>query len=212
MRKTLITGLALLLLGSFAPKEKAFADCVVRYAYEKKTILYGHPSPGILIDGHPSPGAVIEIDFDSKILPKQIMNVLKKVSKIDYCYEDLEEDYWQTPEETEKLKKGDCDDQVFYSKKLLNDYDIKSKVVIGHYDTENIKKRRWIVGKGNEVKIEESIMFHMWIDYGKYILDPVTLAIYIKENMPDNYYVEVKHPYFEEKLKAYSKRTELKID
>lgn len=66
-----------------------------------------------------------------------------RASKITYL-SDLEShgqlDYWQTPEETEKLLTGDCEDSAIYLQHMWKKENIESTLVIGK---ENIKDKHY---------------------------------------------------------------------
>lgn len=103
------------------------------------------------------------------LLPKKVSNSKSPLSpeeRMKYFYEQkikslfpkLEEikykrdaevygwNYWQSPEETEKLKTGDCEDKSLYFQDLLNKELIETKLVWGK------------IGKARALS-------HMWLEY-----------------------------------------------
>jgi len=94
--------------------------------------------------------------YESKY--KRVRDYLKTASRFRYKRDKKGADYWQLPEETEKLGTGDCEDKaIWLYSKLLKD---------GFEDV------RLVIGKEKE----NSRIFHSWVAWypqGKvYILDP----------------------------------------
>ncbi len=125
-----------------------------------------------------------------------IRSDLIKASKIEYESEG-EEDYWQTPKETEDSKKGDCEDMAFYLNRLLKEDGIKNRVVFGYADL---------------TKKEDKRIMHAWVEYKLnemiYILDPVNKIMIKRNNLDKSYYLEIIKDYLIEKLKDYNVRSE----
>jgi hypothetical protein len=74
----------------------------------------------------------------SSLIPIQVKDIksLSDYMTKEFIYksEKKGEDYWQTPEETAKLKTFDCEDASFFSEKVLKDLgyqDVKSMAIYG---------------------------------------------------------------------------------
>ncbi len=65
-----------------------------------------------------------------------IYECFNKACEIKYEKE-IEGDYWQTPEETEKIKKGDCEDMALYLSYLLDKEQISHKLTVGYFGGDN---------------------------------------------------------------------------
>jgi hypothetical protein len=61
-------------------------------------------------------------------------------AEFTYKVEPKGEDYWQTPEETAKLKSFDCEDASFFSEKVLTQLGYKEVYAIAIYGTQEGEK------------------------------------------------------------------------
>ena len=84
-------------------------------------------------------------------------------------------DYWQSPEKTKELGKGDCEDFAFYLNSLWNNESILGRVVIGYLRQGDKEKHAW-----NEI---------IWGDQ-VFIADASAKRFILKKNLPRNMYIE----------------------
>ncbi len=125
----------------------------------------------------------------------EILRCLDKAYKIEYVSDgEYPEDYWQTFEETEKRKKGDCEDKAFYLHHLLKEKGIESEVVFGFLDDRERK------------------FMHMWIECQKdgvtYILEPGSNSIFRKGSQDEHMYVPIyNNEYIKSALEEFQKRS-----
>jgi hypothetical protein len=63
---------------------------------------------------------------------------LSDYMRAEFTYQNEEGDYWQTPEETAKLKTFDCEDASFYVEKVLTSlgYEVKAICIKGYIGSE----------------------------------------------------------------------------
>ena len=123
---------------------------------------------------------------------KQFQEVLGKLSEITYKQEFQDEDYWQTPKETERLKTGDCEDLSIYVSELLSQRGIINKKVLGRKN--NFRET-----------------YHSWVEFkqGKkwYILETTTGEIF-NERHPFEY-IESEKDLTKDQREDYEKRLAL---
>jgi len=103
-------------------------------------------------------------------------------------------DYWQSPEETLRRGRGDCEDLALYLHRLLKDRGIDSIVVFGVQDVTDARTG------------------HAWVEcrmYDKlYVLDPTCRLMARREALPcHKYYPLLRQPELTEKLREYLRRT-----
>ena len=60
-----------------------------------------------------------------------VRNIFTQACTIEYAADKINADYWQTPEETRMLKKGDCEDIALYLANLLDRSSIRNRFVCG---------------------------------------------------------------------------------
>ncbi|HUS91383.1 MAG TPA: transglutaminase-like domain-containing protein [Phycisphaerae bacterium] len=118
---------------------------------------------------------------------------LRTVAEIEYAA-DEGGDFWQTPEETARRGRGDCEDMALYLHYLLRGDGIESTVVFGVRDA-----RRDRTG-------------HAWVEcemYGqRYVLDPTCRRMAARKLLPPAlYYPVIEQPVLAEKLREYLNRT-----
>ena len=107
---------------------------------------------------------------------------------------DEDGDHWQTPGETVRRGKGDCEDQALYLHHLLRNDRIGSTVVFGIRDLENAETG------------------HAWVEcemFGeRYILDPTCRLVAARKDLsPTLYYPVIEQPVLAAKLREYLART-----
>jgi hypothetical protein len=108
-------------------------------------------------------------------------------------------DYWQSPEETARLKKGDCEDKSFYLQDLLRKEGFHSDVVLGILETRNKEGR---LRRG----------YHAWVETvwngETYILDPARKLITLRSHpaRKREYIYTFGHPKWAAKLIEYKQR------
>lgn len=83
-----------------------------------------------------------------------------KAASIRFLPEGGREDYWQTPEETERLGTGDCEDFGIYLNHLWNKNELLGRVVIGHALKKEPKK--WHVWNEINWKGEDYLVDASW--------------------------------------------------
>jgi len=121
-----------------------------------------------------------------------------RACEIKYAYDTIEYggEYWQTPEETEKKRKGDCEDKSIYLYHLLKKEGIKSQVIFGYIRKSDI----------------EDGMGHAWIEYKEknttYILDPTRFFIKKRRNLGTSRFIPSIN--FWESYNEFQKRSGIK--
>ena len=141
-------------------------------------------------------------------IPREIRSNIDKVSKIEYVAEvenpdGTYEDYWQTPKETIKRGKGDCEDMAFYLLYLLRKEHIKSKIKFGYLNKITERKKLghvWVEAKKNSIE---------------YILDPsqCPLPLIIEKGQQDkDTYIPISSRdfYIKSHLQEFRKRSGIK--
>jgi hypothetical protein len=125
----------------------------------------------------------------------KFFDCFNKASNIKYK-EDGDQDYWQTPKETEKLGTGDCEDKTIYLMELLKKEGYKSEFTYGFYHESDPNFY------GN--------ICHAWteMDYGgeRYILDPTAGAIYLRKLRGPSEYFRIKEDSLDKKYEECQKR------
>jgi len=141
-----------------------------------------------------------------------VMRCFDRASKIQYQAEPKGIDYWKSPSETMRDKKGDCEDMAFYLEYLLKRQGIPCRTVMGRTNLFKVEKDN--LGR---------IIIHAWVEYKinetPYVLDPTSGKIHNKFTIPFNYLSistlkettknkKEKESYerIEKKLKEYYKR------
>ena len=106
-----------------------------------------------------------------------IAESFRKASSIRYVGE-KGLDYWQTPEETERLRTGDCEDLAIYLQKLLYKESRKSQVEFGFANRLNfLSKHAWV-----EMKINGE----------EYILDPALKIAWKRKEISGTFFESVQ--------------------
>ena len=118
---------------------------------------------------------------------------LNTAAGVEYT-RDGEGDHWQTPEETVRRGKGDCEDLALYLHRLLRRQGMDSMVVFGIQDVTSAKTG------------------HAWVEcrmYGEvYVLDPTCRLLARRRALPYyRYYAVLRQPELTEKLQEYLTRT-----
>jgi len=138
-------------------------------SYRKGHTKKKHDKKGYDYQGKPA--AVTPFEFKYK----RIREYLGDAYQFRYEHEKKNADYWQLPEETERLGKGDCEDKAIwlYSQALKDGFD----------------DVRLVIGKTRE----DTRGFHAWVAWypkGKvYILDPANDGeMWEIEQYPKGYY------------------------
>ena len=138
--------------------------------------------------------------MDKVSFERKIQNCFAKASKIEYV-SDGKIDYWQKAKETEKRGKGDCEDMCIYLYDCLLKKRIKSRIVFGFLNFQNILDRSL------HARIESRL--------GKitYVLDPVAGSIEkISSSLDENFIYLFGSNYLEEKSKEFQKRSGMKLN
>lgn len=105
-----------------------------------------------------------------------------KARQIRYFPEKKDEDYWQTPEETERLKTGDCEDFAIYLNHLWKKEGLQGKLVLGIPRRRSDKRHAW-----NEINWKNET----------YLADAASGVFIRKKDKSTNYYIEIDmSPYY----------------
>jgi transglutaminase-like putative cysteine protease len=118
---------------------------------------------------------------------------LNTAAAVEYAPDDPG-DHWQTPEETVRRGRGDCEDLAFYLHHLLRRQGMDSMVVFGIQD------------------VTAAETGHAWVEcrmYGEtYVLDPTCRLLASRRALPYyRYYALLRQPELTEKLRDYLRRT-----
>jgi len=106
-------------------------------------------------------------------------------------------DYWQTPAETQKRKKGDCEDHAIYMSEQLEKYNVPNRVVVG------LAQKGKLTSAHIWGEIEENGETYI-VDLSGYV-DPSELP---NLKLPDNWIftssgMKIPKKYFEDNSKMY---------
>jgi len=85
------------------------------------------------------------LDVNSQVIVKDFKDILKFLSKCKYITDKElfnKQDYWQTPDEFEKNKKGDCEDFSLWAWKKLIDLGEDARFI---YGTFGMSGHAWIL-------------------------------------------------------------------
>lgn len=108
-----------------------------------------------------------------------ILDYLGEAYRIEDADEPQGEDCWQTPKETLRLGKGDCEDKTFLLRSLLFRNGIETSFVFGYINP----------GKSKNM--------HAWLEYndGKetWIFDPENGLILARSNVGDAHYRKAEY-------------------
>jgi len=118
---------------------------------------------------------------------------LNTVTEVRYADDDGA-DYWQTPEETVRRGRGDCEDLALYLHRLLKQEGMDCVVVFGVQDVTRAETG------------------HAWVEcrmYGEiYVLDPTCRLLARRAALPcHKYYAVLRQPELTRKLEEYLSRT-----
>lgn len=124
--------------------------------------------------------------------PNPILKSFNEVHNLEYKSEEPGEDYWQTPKETERLGKGDCEDFAYYLQDKLKKRGIKSEVKFGYGS------------------LMDNSSGHAWVEYnlGKdtYVLDPTNGTIFRRDSISPFLYFKLPERVFKKKMDEYKER------
>lgn len=105
-----------------------------------------------------------------------------KAKQIKYLAEPRGEDYWQTPEETENLKTGDCEDFAIYLNNLWKKEGLQGRLILGIPRRRSDKRHAW-----NEIDWRNET----------YLVDAISSVFIRKKDKSINYYLETDFaPYY----------------
>lgn len=104
---------------------------------------------------------------------------LGEASRIEGKVEKEGEDYWQTPEETLRLKTGDCEDKALLLRRFLSEKSIETEFAFGS-------------------RFPDSKKWHAWLEYvdsGKdiWILDPDCGLAVKRSSLKEGSYVRAEY-------------------
>lgn len=142
---------------------------------------------------------------------KEITNSFDSLQQIKYLNDKKDShpnsrDYWQTPEEADSLKTGDCEDKSIYLMNKLSEKGINAHLVYGALGNSRDRSK------------------HVWIEYniGKkdYAIECSQKGmIYDKDTLPSKNGYTFTHlydpayiSYMNSKIKEFNKRSKFKID
>jgi hypothetical protein len=128
---------------------------------------------------------------------KSVLTIFQECTQIKYIEEDFKKDEWQSPEKTQKIKKGDCEDISILLLSLLRQNGYDANVVFGLTHVKSKKFHAWV-----ELKFKGNV----------YVMDPTVGFIAQRNGMPNQTYIQVLGiPKLLEKITEYEKRTGMKI-
>ena len=125
---------------------------------------------------------------------------LETATQIENQFEGFLRDHWQTPEETIRLKTGDCDDKSIYLSKLLTDQRIENQLVYGRFHKSDpfSKKHIWL---------------SVYENNNEYILDPVSGVKLLKDEIPKGMFIPeytfILKNYSQKEINAHKRRAKL---
>ncbi len=122
---------------------------------------------------------------------RKVRKYLETASRFQYKADTVGADYWQTPYETEKLSRGDCEDKAIwlYSELIKEGFD-NIRLVVGEYKRSEASTHVWV---------------NWYHDGSAYILDPtINDGIWKAKAYPKEYY---KPSYSYYKGKKWKHRT-----
>lgn len=112
-------------------------------------------------------------------------------SSIEYESEKDGEDYWKTPLETARDRRGDCEDKALYLQFLLKARGIETRLSCG-------------------IVTIESKTGHAWLTYDsgkyRYILDPTMGMIARRDKLSPLMYIEFDREVYRKRLEGLNKR------
>lgn len=143
----------------------------------------------------------IENYLEEEYILKNVKKSFKELEKIKYCkaIDKYGWNYWQTPQETERLKEGNCVAKSIYEWDLLRQKNIYSEIVWGKM--------------GDTSKVN-----HFWLEI--YLANKTFILecskngnLYSRDSIPKNKYKYLKiGKGGKEKIKDYEKRTGVHLD
>lgn len=112
--------------------------------------------------------------FEPVYVSEDIISCIMKTSRIEYVQDPIGKDYWQTPVETQRRGKGDCEDLAIYARALLVKRGIDAVVVVG-------------------ARTNMARFGHSWVEFSsdntRYVLEPKAELIMKRSNLPENWYI-----------------------
>jgi hypothetical protein len=141
--------------------------------------------------------AALFLIFISYTPSRSVLNIFHECIKIKYEKESFKKDEWQTPQKTQEIKKGDCEDIAILLLYLLRQNGYNADVVFG-------------------ITHKKSERFHAWVELnfeGKiYVMDPTIGFIAQRKGMPKFTYIQVLGiPKLCDKISEYKKRTGMNL-
>jgi hypothetical protein len=121
-----------------------------------------------------------------------LLDTFEQAARI--AYQADENDYWQSPAETARRKRGDCEDKALYLQHLLRLRGVETEVVFGVEDADrSARMHAWVEGR---------------LDGELYVLDPTNGFIGRRRNMtPGRHMPVLGLPAVARKLAEYRRRT-----
>ena len=86
---------------------------------------------------------------------KSVLTIFQECTQIKYIEEDFKKDEWQSPEKTQKIKKGDCEDISILLLSLLRQNGYDANVVFGLTHVKSKKFHAW-------VELSSKATFMLW--------------------------------------------------
>src|SRR3989344_1737407 len=168
----------------------------------KKTLL-NFLGAGIIFLNSCSQVIIKSVSYSNFPEDPVIRECFNKAASIEYKSEPDGDDYWQTPEETERLGTGDCEDKAIYLHNQLKKNKIESEVVFGYIYSSHL------FGKWN---------MHGWVECIQnkeiYVLDPTSWIIEKRRNLPKNEFIAVDsdtYNFINKRFKANQKYIDSKL-
>jgi hypothetical protein len=145
---------------------------------------------------------------------REMRDSFSKLNAIKYK-EEFKQDYWQTPQETQLMGTGDCEDQAIYLQKILKDQGWDAEVIFGKtfidlskyktFPKEEKEQKIFLDNLVNELKV-----MHAWVEVqmkwtnDTIILDPTNGIFVLRSMLDKDYYVHIVGvPILLEKVEKY---------
>ncbi len=143
-----------------------------------------------------------------------VLSSFKEVTqKYKYREDSPGNDYWQSPDETRKRRKGDCEDLAVLLHDELREKGIESQLVVGNafyleLERDKISHHVWCeVEINGRTYIADPSLKHF---LPKDILDPKTNAILARKGNRQSAYIEISRKYGDFILKYIKDREKLR--
>lgn len=126
-------------------------------------------------------------------LPVEISSCFIQVGQIRYVPDPAGTDFWQSPEQTQQLGRGDCEDLCIYLQHLLDRQGVHAEVVFGLKDRYRKNGHAWC---------------EMQWDGVNYVVEPRSGVFFRRDALPKSLYLRADEiDVVAKKVAAYHERT-----